>query len=94
MLQLSENGTLLLRLPKQRTALTDKTVAPRMEARRTGLVEAKQVRNLLLDTGCTRTLVRKELVPSKNMIDGKAVPICCAHGDTVLYPLATVTVAV
>ena len=69
-------------------------MAPRMEARRTGLVEGKQVRNLLLDTGCTRTLVRKELVPSKNMIEWKAVTIRCAHGDTVLYLLATVTLEV
>ena len=50
--------------------------------------------DILLDTGCSRTLVRRDLVPSKNMQEGDVVTIRCAHGDTVLYPLTDVEVEV
>ena len=55
-----------------------------------GLVEGKPVSSILLDTGCSRTLVRKDLVPQHKLLHGEAVAIRCAHGDTVLYPLAEV----
>ena len=58
---------------------------------REGKVEGKAVSNILLDTGCSRTLVRGDLVPDDKVIDGEVVAIRCAHGDTVLYPLAEVT---
>ena len=59
-----------------------------------GVVEGRYVSDILLDTGCSRTLVRRDLVPSKNMQEGDVVTIRCAHGDTVLYPLADVKVEV
>ena len=62
--------------------------------RRQGVVEGRYVSDILLDTGCSRTLVRRDLVPSKNMQEGDVVTIRCAHGDTVLYPLADVEVEV
>lgn len=62
--------------------------------KRKGTVEGTAVDNILLDTGCSRTLVRQELVPRRRMLEGEAVAIRCAHGDTVLYPLASVQVVV
>ena len=55
---------------------------------RNGSVEGRQVEGILLDTGCALTTVRKELVPEEKILMGDAVTIRCAHGDTVLYPLA------
>ena len=64
--------------------------------KRSGAVEgtAAAVENILLDTGCSRTLVHQELVPRRKMLEGEAVAIHCAHGDTVLYPLALVQMVV
>ena len=59
-----------------------------------GVVEGTVVSNILLDTGCSRTLVRKDLVPTAKLLDGEVVAIRCAHGDTVLYPLAQVGVEI
>ena len=53
-----------------------------------GLVEGRKVSRILLDTGCTRTMVRQQWVPTEKIIDGKMVSIRCAHGDTKLYNLA------
>ena len=57
---------------------------------KSGLVEGKPVDNILLDTGCSRTLIHQSLVPKEKLLEGEAVAIRCAHGDTVLYPLAQV----
>lgn len=61
---------------------------------RSGVVEGRRVSDILLDTGCSRTLINQELVPESKLKDGGAVAIRCAHGDTVLYPLADVTLEV
>ena len=55
-----------------------------------GTVEGQQVSKVLLDTGCSRTMVRRELVPPEKLLEGEAVTIRCAHGDMVLYPLAKI----
>ena len=57
---------------------------------RSATVEGKYVKKILLDTGCSRTLVYRKLVPEEVFLEGKATMVCCAHGDTVLYPLAKV----
>ena len=57
---------------------------------RSGTVEGKYVKNILLDTGCSRTLVHWKLVPEEVFLEGKAITVCCALGDTVLYHLAKV----
>lgn len=54
---------------------------------RSGTVEGIPVDNFLLDSG---TLVQCDLVPERKFLERKAVTIRCAHGDTVLYPLARV----
>ena len=61
---------------------------------REGLVEGQAVTGVLLDTGCSQTLVKSDLVPTAKRVEGDAVTIRCAHGDTVLYPLANVELVV
>ena len=60
---------------------------------RSGLVEGNKVHDIVLDTGCSRTMIRKDLVPTTKMLDD-AVMVQCAHGDTVAYPLAVVELIV
>ena len=55
-----------------------------------GLVEGTVVSDILLDTGCTSTIIRRDLVAEDNLLPGEAVTVLCAHGDTALYPLARV----
>ena len=64
-----------------------------MEVCRTGLVEGTPVADILLDTGCSRTLVRRDLVPPGKLKEG-VVTIRCACGDTINYPLAEVEIMV
>ena len=53
------------------------------------MVEGQAADDILLDTGCSKTLVRRDLVPTGKVLQ-EPVPIRCAHGDTVMYPLANV----
>ena len=69
-------------------------VAHSVNVKRKGVVEGTPVERILLDTGCSKTLVRQDLIPKKKILDGEAVTIRCAHGDTVLYPVAQVQVVV
>jgi len=57
---------------------------------RSGLVEGRRVDDILLDTGCSKTLVRRDLIPEKKVLEGDVVTIRCAHGDTVVYPVVEV----
>ena len=59
-----------------------------------GRVEGIHVDQIVFDTGCSRTMVRRDLVPENKLIEGDAVTIQCAHGDTVLYPVAQVELQV
>ena len=54
------------------------------------IVEGREVADILLDTGCSRTLVRRDVVSDEKMLGEEAVKIRCAHGDIVLYLLAEV----
>ena len=56
---------------------------------RCGSVEGHPVRVIVLDTGCSRTLVRQDLVPRRNRVGGE-VSIRCAHRDFVSYELADI----
>ena len=60
---------------------------------RKGKVNHKSVDDIILDTGCSRTMVKRELI-FEDDLTGEATTIRCAHGDTVLYPLATVRISV
>ena len=59
---------------------------------KSGLVEGRRVEKVVLDTGCSQTMVHKDLVPQDKIVEGDAVTIRCAHGDTVLYPLVEIKV--
>ena len=59
---------------------------------RSGTIDGKPVKDILLDTGCTRTLVHQKLIP-REKTSGEVI-IRCAHGDEVSYPLAQVEIAV
>ena len=39
-------------------------------------VEGKYVKNILLDTGCSRNLVHQKLVPEEAFLDGRATTLC------------------
>ena len=45
---------------------------------------------MLIDTGCDRTMVASNVVNQAKVDLKKKVPVFCIHGDTVLYPTATV----
>ena len=60
---------------------------------RSGFVEGNKVQDIVLDTGCSRTMIRSDLVPMTKLLDD-AVMVQCAHGDMVAYPLAVVELTV
>ena len=64
------------------------------ELKRAGVVNGHKVSDIMLDTGCSRTMVHGKLVTREQLIEGEATAVRCAHGDTMLYPLARVEVEV
>lgn len=67
--------------------------AKKLEVACIGTVEGHPVDEIVLDTGCSRTLVRKDLVPGEKLTGGE-ISIRCAHGDIFVYPLADVQIEV
>ncbi len=61
---------------------------------RSGTIEGVKVEDILLDTGCSRTLVHEDYVPEGKYLAGEVVAIRCAHGDTVSYPLSQIDIVV
>ena len=57
---------------------------------RSGTVEGKAVDEIVLDTGCARSMVRSDLLPQKKQLG--RVRIRCAHGDVREYPLVSVEI--
>ena len=51
------------------------------------------MKDVVLDTGAARTLVRDSLVP-RNRYLNKFVSVQCVHGDYASYPLAKVEVVI
>ena len=62
-------------------------------ARRHGTINGVYCTDILVDTGVTQTLVRRDLGTNNDILNGE-VTIRCAHGDTVSYPLAAVKINV
>ena len=58
-----------------------------------GLVEGKRT-DILLDTGASRTLVHKELVPENKINEDEKIKVKCAHGDSIVYPTAIITIEI
>ena len=68
---------------------------PSVDVKRKGVVEGTPIeKTILLDISCSKTLVRQELIPVEKILEGEAVTIRYAYGDTVLYPVAKVRVKV
>ena len=61
---------------------------------RRGVVEGKYVQDILLDTGCSKTLVHQKLVPEGKVLPGETTTMHCVHGDKVLYPVASLSLEV
>ena len=62
---------------------------------RAGSVEGQKVTNILLDTGCSQTVVKKMVgVPQERLLEGKIVSVRCAHSDSELYPLPDIRMQV
>eukprot|EP00731_Ephydatia_muelleri_P021177 Em0013g904a len=59
-----------------------------------GVVEGKAVEDITLDTGCSRTMVRGDLEPGEKLLEGRCAVVHCAHGDTVVYPMAQICLEV
>ena len=60
---------------------------------RIGRVEGSYVSDILLDTVCSRTMVKSNLVSEDKFLD-QTITIQRAHGDVALYPLAEVELEV
>ena len=56
---------------------------------RRGNLDGRAVQ-MLVDSGCSQTMVSARLVDAPKISSEEKVPILCAHGDTVLYPTAVV----
>ena len=59
-----------------------------------GFVEGLWVADIVLDTGASKTVIRRDLVPTHKLLSDKFICIKCAHGDTVRYPLARVNIEI
>ena len=57
------------------------------------VVEGLLVNDIVLDTGCSRTLVRSDLLGEKKFGE-ETITVQYAHGDVVTYPLAKVELEV
>ena len=55
------------------------------EVSRPGKIKGKPVKDILLDTGCSRILVHKDHVPMGKVLEGEAVAIWCVHMGTQFY---------
>ncbi len=77
-----------------RRRVNQKSSLRRQNLMRKGSVEGVFVDDILVDTGCSRRLVRRELVKPEKLVEGKSVEIQCAHGDTTPYPVAKVDLSV
>ena len=58
-----------------------------------GTINGVYCRDIVIDTGASRTLVHGNLVSESDLVGGE-ITIRCAHGDVVAYPLATVKIAI
>ena len=57
---------------------------------RQGDVNGFLVDYLLLDTGCSKAMVQRNLVGEERWLEGELTIFQCVHGDTIAYPLAAI----
>ena len=58
-----------------------------------GKVEG-QLTELLLDTGCSKTMIDANLVPAEKINEGRMMSMQCAHGDMKQHPTAVVEIEI
>ena len=59
-----------------------------------GMVKGQFANDIVLDTGCSKILVRCDLVGEKNCKPGEKATVRCTHGDIVTYPITSVELEV
>ncbi|KAL5489194.1 hypothetical protein EMCRGX_G018260 [Ephydatia muelleri] len=59
---------------------------------RSGTVNGRRVEGIMLDTGCSRTMVHSDLVSDGQIREGESAVVRCANGDTAMYPMADICV--
>ena len=74
------------------TAQTKQDFLVLMAKTRCGSIQRIKVTDILLDTGCTQTMVQGDLVQQDQLNEGEAATIQCMHRDNVLYPMADATI--
>ena len=47
---------------------------------RSGTIEGRQVNDVVLDTGCSQTMIRQDLLPLSQQTTGRTVQIRCSRG--------------
>eukprot|EP00731_Ephydatia_muelleri_P007554 Em0003g1802a len=60
---------------------------------RSGWVNDRWVKDIVLDTGAAKTMIRGDLVTEEDMV-GSSIIVKCAHGDEIAYPVARVKIVV
>lgn len=79
-----EKGHTLMRCPSKALTVVDNHECGRNRCpMHRGMVDGQEVKDILLDTGCSRTMVHADLVPSLKFSGKKKIAIWCAHGDVV-----------
>ena len=81
-------GHMSMQCPSRPTINVD-ALPKKTEVYRTGIVGGVPVTDIVLDTGCSQTLVHRDLVPDEHL-SGEEVAIHCAPGDVLKYPVANV----
>ena len=62
-------------------------IKKKSELYQSGVVESKKVNKILLDTGCSTTMIHKSWVRPHKLKEGDVVTIRCAHGDYTLLQM-------
>ena len=62
------------------------------DIQRSGVVNGQRVEDIVLDTGCSQTMVHSRLIPSDQLLEVDGVVVRCVHGDSALYPLCNVRI--
>ena len=60
---------------------------------RSGWVNDRWVKDIVLDTSAAKTMIRGDLVTEEDMV-GSSIIVKCAHGDEVAYPVVRVKIVV
>ena len=63
------------------------------EHTRSGFVNGLPADDIILDTGCSQTLVHSRFVSDAELLEDQ-IELRCAHGDSIVYPIVKVSVQI